>query len=97
MQRILLCGLSSLRAQLLRYFARRSRRIEERDVREAISLSLARNRPDLNFGAVTASRASSFMDGSALLYPTFRASRMAFSGNLRGRPRVVWRSAIAVR
>jgi hypothetical protein len=48
-----------------RYFERFSLRIKERVVREAINLSLARNRPDLSFGGVIASSVSSFMDGSA--------------------------------
>ena len=44
----------------LRYFKRFSLRIKERVVREAINLSLARKRPDLSFGGVIASSASSF-------------------------------------
>jgi len=48
-----------------RYFDRFSLRIKERLVRKAINLSLARKRPDLNFGGVIASSASNFMDGSA--------------------------------
>jgi hypothetical protein len=43
-----------------RYFERFSLRIKERVVREAINLSLARKRPDLSFGGVIASSASSF-------------------------------------
>jgi hypothetical protein len=38
---------------------------EEPLVREAISLSLARKRPERSEGGVTASRASSLIDGSA--------------------------------
>jgi hypothetical protein len=43
-----------------RYFERFSLRIKERVVREAINLSLARKRPDVSFGGVIASSASSF-------------------------------------
>jgi hypothetical protein len=45
-----------------------SRRIKERLVREAMSLSLARKRPDRSFGAVTALSASSLIEGSARVY-----------------------------
>ena len=48
-----------------RYFEYRCRRIKEGVVNEAINLSLARNRPDLSSGGVTASRASRLIDGSA--------------------------------
>ena len=64
MRRVLLCGLSSVRARNHRYPGRFSLRIKERLVREAISLSLARKRPDRSFGAMTASSASSLMEGS---------------------------------
>ncbi len=53
------------KSPLFHYFDRFSLRIKERVVREAINLSLARKRPDLSFGGVTASSVSSFMDGSA--------------------------------
>lgn len=50
---------------LFRYLERFSLRIKESVVREAINLSLARKRPDLSFGGVTASRVSpALMDGS---------------------------------
>jgi hypothetical protein len=49
---------------LFRYLERFSLRIKEWVVREAINLSLARKRPDLSFGGVTASSVSSSMDGS---------------------------------
>ena len=58
----------STRARLFRYFERSSRRIKERLVREAMSLSLARKRPDRSFGAVTALSASSLIEGSARVY-----------------------------
>ena len=47
------------------HFEGRSRRIKERVVSDAINLSVARNLPDFSFGAVTASSASRFTDGSA--------------------------------
>ena len=65
MQGVLLCGLSMPESPRFRYFERFSLLIKERVVREAINLSLARKRPDLSFGGVIASSASSFMDGSA--------------------------------
>ena len=40
-------------------------RITERDVSDAISLSVALKRPERSFGGITDSRASSFTDGSA--------------------------------
>src|SRR5215471_5405504 len=43
-------------------------RITEREVKEAISLSVALKRPERSFGAIIASRASSFTDGSARVY-----------------------------
>src|SRR5439155_20215207 len=43
-------------------------RITDCDVKEAISLSVALKRPDRSFGAIIASRASSFTDGSARVY-----------------------------
>ena len=43
-------------------------RITEREVNEAISLSVALKRPDRNVGAIIASSASSFTDGSARVY-----------------------------
>ena len=39
-------------------------RIKDRAVKDAINLSLARNRPDLSLGAMTDSSTSSFIDGS---------------------------------
>jgi len=57
-----------LKSPTFRYFDRCSRRIKAGVVREAISLSLARKRPDRRFGAVTATSASSLMDGSARVY-----------------------------
>src|SRR5215831_15910155 len=62
MRRILLCGLPSARNH--RYPGCFSLRIKEGVVKDAMSLSLAWKRPDLSFGAVTASRASSLIDGS---------------------------------
>jgi hypothetical protein len=47
------------------HFERRSRRIKEGVVNDAINLSVARKRPDFSFGGVTASSASRFTDGSA--------------------------------
>ena len=47
------------------HFERRSRRIKEGVVSDAINLSVARKRPDFSFGGVTASSASRFTDGSA--------------------------------
>jgi hypothetical protein len=47
------------------YFERRSRRIKDGVVKDAINLSLAWKRPDFSFGGVTASSASRFMEGSA--------------------------------
>ena len=47
------------------HFKRRSRRIKEGVVSDAINLSVARKRPDFSFGGVTASSASRFTDGSA--------------------------------
>ena len=61
MRSILLRGLSSLRVRAFSRFQRLSRRIKERALRDAISLSLARKRPDLNFGGVTTSSASSLI------------------------------------
>src|SRR2546428_13573449 len=43
-------------------------RITEPAVSEAISLSVALKRPDRSFGAIIASRASSFAEGSARVY-----------------------------
>src|SRR6266568_4240230 len=43
-------------------------RIKERDVSDAISLSVALKRPERSFGGITDSRASSFTDGSARVY-----------------------------
>jgi len=40
-------------------------RIMEHDVSDAMSLSLALNRPERSFGGIIDSRASSFTDGSA--------------------------------
>lgn len=42
-----------------------SLRITERAVSDAISVSVALKRPERSFGAITASSASSFTDGSA--------------------------------
>jgi hypothetical protein len=47
-----------------RYCERFSVRIKDRAVKDAINLSLARNRPDLSLGAMTDSSTSSFIDGS---------------------------------
>ena len=49
----------------LRYCELFSLRIKDRAVKDAINLSLARNRPDLSVGAMTDSSTSSFIDGSA--------------------------------
>jgi hypothetical protein len=68
MRSSLLCGASCEEAPLGRHLDRMVLRITERDVREAISLSVALKRPDRNFGAIMASRASSFTDGSARVY-----------------------------
>jgi hypothetical protein len=66
MRRILLCGAQLLRAPQSRAFSRLVQRIkDERRVSEAINLSLARNRPERSDGGVTASSASSFIDGPA--------------------------------
>jgi hypothetical protein len=56
---------SDLERPAIRACDRVVHRIKERRVSEAMSLSLARKRPDRRDGAVTASRASSFIDGSA--------------------------------
>ena len=79
MRRVLLCGLSSLRAQSFRHSERYSLRIKERLVREAISLSLARKRPDRSFGGVTASSASSLIDGSARVYIKCAAAHLMYT------------------
>ena len=68
MRRLLLCGLSSVRARICRYFDRSPLRIKVRPVRVAISLSRARKRPDRSLGAVKASRASNLMEGSTRVY-----------------------------
>ena len=57
-----------MRACNLRYFESKPLRIIERVSKDAISLSVARNRPVRSFGAVTAFKASSLMDGSARKY-----------------------------
>ena len=49
----------------LRYVSVFCRRINEWGVNEAMSLSLARKRPDLRWGGVAASSASSLTEGSA--------------------------------
>ena len=68
MRRILLCGPQLLRGPQLRAYDRLIQRIkDERRVSEAINLSLARNRPERSDGGVTASMASSFIGGSALV------------------------------
>ena len=64
----MLCGAPSEEAPPERYFDGPVLRITERDVNEAISLSVALKRPDRSFGAIIASRASSFTDGSARVY-----------------------------
>jgi len=43
-------------------------RITERDVKDAISLSVALKEPDRRLGAIIASRASSFTEGSTRVY-----------------------------
>lgn len=65
---LIVMRLSSLGAQINRYPDRIALRIKVRPVRVAISLSLARKRPDLSFGAVTASRASNLIEGSTRVY-----------------------------
>jgi DNA replication protein DnaC len=50
------------------YFDEVVLRITEPAAKEAISLSVAMKRPDRSFGAIIASRASSFTDGSARVY-----------------------------
>jgi hypothetical protein len=67
MRCLLLCG--PLReSRICRYLDRFSLRVKIRPVRVAISLSLARKRPDRSFGAVMASRASNLMEGSTRVY-----------------------------
>jgi hypothetical protein len=66
MRRILLCGPQSCRGPQFRAYDRMIHRITGgRLVSEAISLSLALKRPERSDGDVAASRASSFIDGSA--------------------------------
>src|SRR4051812_40773955 len=64
----LLCGASRGEAPSERYLDDVVLRITERDVSEAISLSVALNRPVRSCGAIIASSASSFTDGSARVY-----------------------------
>ena len=63
-----LCGASGEEAPPEGHFDGVMLRITERDVNEAISLSVALKRPDRSVGAIIASRASSFTDGSARVY-----------------------------
>jgi len=53
-----------LESPIFLYFELFSVRIKDRAVKDAINLSLARNRPDLSLGAMTDSSTSSFIDGS---------------------------------
>ena len=64
----LLCGAPRGEAPSERYLDGVALRITERDVSEAISLSVALKRPERSFGAIIASSASSFTDGSARVY-----------------------------
>ena len=64
----MLCGVSCEETPLDGQVVRVVLRITDGDVNEAISLSVALNRPVRSFGAIIASRASSFTDGSARVY-----------------------------
>jgi hypothetical protein len=64
----LLCGASCHEAPQAGHLEGFSLRIKGRDVSEAISVSVALKRPDRSLGAIIASRASSFTDGSARVY-----------------------------
>jgi hypothetical protein len=64
MQGVLKCGVPSSGTPLIGHFAAVPPRIKERDVSDAISLSVALKRPERSFGGITDSRASSFTDGS---------------------------------
>src|SRR2546427_4480643 len=68
MRSTLLCGASYEEAPPERQLDGVVLRITERDVSEAISLSVALKRPDRSFGAIIASSASSFTEGSARVY-----------------------------
>jgi hypothetical protein len=65
-------------------------RITDCDVKEAISLSVALKRPGRSFGAIIASRASSFTEGSARVYISvvcmcaWPSHRETFRGSLVG-------------
>lgn len=64
----MLCGAPSEEAPPERHFDGSVLRITERDVNDAISLSVALKRPDRSCGAIIASRASSLTEGSARVY-----------------------------
>jgi hypothetical protein len=57
-----------MEAPLANQFGCLSLRIRELALSEAMSSSVALNRPERNFGATIASRASSFTEGSARVY-----------------------------